>query len=77
MARPKKIPQAIEHSAFEGLEMEHFDAYAPSTFAQTLRAVDKGEIEQAAKNLLRKAHDGDDWAISLVADLLRENNDLV
>ena len=68
MARPRKIPATPENIE-PPKQPENYDC-----FADVLRRVDDGEIETAAKHLLRKAHDGDDWAISLLADLLRENN---
>ena len=74
MGRPKKqvTPEFKPDEYLDGITWT-----APELFANVLRRVDTGEqIEAAAKHLLRKAADGDDWAISLVADLLRENNGL-
>jgi len=70
MGRPRKIPATPDN-----IEPE-FTGMPPELFADVLRRIDTGEIEASAKHLLRKAHDGEDWAISLVADLLRENNGL-
>lgn len=76
MARPRKNAEEANTNVFEKPADWDYASLqvVPEGFAAVLRRVDTGDqIEQAAKHLLRKAAEGDDWAISLVADLLRSD----